>query len=586
MFGSVRLAIEPGSSDNRRSPNSGPPQVEATDGPGARDLAAITFWSEQYGRPVSRDELVEVRHNLKRLIGLMRRLEHRNWWSMSILNSASASEVSNTEATLLCRISSDKQAEGYSLDFQEKGGIAYAERKGFAITRTHRIIESAYKDGRVKWEEYLNVARHGPEANILIPRVDRSLRNPADLAIIVNFPKETGKVLHFFDDGIIYHKDSPATDVFNLMIQGAMATFYSASLSQRVKKGMNEKARQGKWPERAPYGYKNDKATKLIEIDPERDHWVRRIKELSAIGMYTLDKMRDILIEEGYPNKQHRLHRNLIERIIRNPIYAGRYEWPTGSGTLIKGIHKQIVPWDLHILAVAGLERLNRPKYSKHEFPFAGLIRCGLCEEQRAVTFEVKKKRFVYGHCTGVRKSGICPDSEYVRQEELEEQFVEILRGVQLSPEMAAFILEELAMESGGEAAAKVTQAVLIKQELGRLNTRIDQAYTDKADGKITEEFWAKKNSEWQLERVCLEEKAKNAEESGPASYLPTARKVLELSKSLEKLYYSANPLERRELLDSVCSNLFLRGKKLEYIYKMPFDLWAEGHRSAKWLRD
>lgn len=139
-------------------------------------------------------------------------------------------------------------------------------------------------------------------------------------------------------------------------------------------------------------------------------------------------------------------------------------------------------------------------------------------------------------------------------------------------------------MDSADEATAKVTQLALIKQEIGRLKSRIDQAYTDRTDGKISEEFWARKNTEWHLEKVSLEEKAKSFEVSGPASYLPTARKVLELSKRLENLYYSGEPHEKRELIDSVCSNLFLRGKKIAFTYRKPFDLWAEGLSSAKWL--
>ena len=94
------------------------------------------------------------------------------------------------------------------------------------------------------------------------------------------------------------------------------------------------------------------------------------------------------------------------------------------------------------------------------------------------------------------------------------------------------------------------------------------------ARGKIPAELWTRKNTEW------------NLEESGPASYLPTARKLLELSTRLETLYISAEPLERRELVDSVCSNLFLHEKKLTFTYKKPFNLWAEGLHSANWLRD
>lgn len=273
----------------------------------------------------------------------------------------------------------------------------------------------------------------------------------------------------------------------------------------------------------------------------------------------------------------------MIERIIRNPIYAGHYEWPKGSGTLIQGKHDPLIPWELHLLAVKGLERFNRPKYSKHDFAFSGIIRCGMCAEQRAVVFEIKKKRFVYGHCTGVRKKRLCPDSEYIRLEALEEQFVEILKGIQISQEIAEFMLEELAKDSGEEATAKETQVALIKQEMGRLKNRIEQGLTAKLDGEIPADLWAKKNREWQMELVSKEEQLKRIEASGPASYLPTARGVLELSNRLSQLYFSASPSEKRELLDCVCSNLILRGKKIDFTYRKPFDLLAEGLHSAKW---
>ena len=75
-----------------------------------------------------------------------------------------------------------------------------------------------------------------------------------------------------------------------------------------------------------------------------------------------------------------------------------------------------------------------------------------------------------------------------------------------------------------------------------------------------------------------------NLEATGPSSYLPPVRKALELSKALERLHFSANGDERRELVSHVCSNLFLRGKKVDFTYKKPFDLLAEGLQSAKWL--
>lgn len=493
-----------------------------------------------------------------------------------------------SEATLLCRISSDKQAEGYSLDFQEKGGLRYAERQNLAITKTWRLIESASKDSREKWREYFAYATTGKEAHILIPKVDRSLRNFDDLALIIKIPVTYGKTLHFFDDGIVFHKDSPASDLLRLGIQGTVATWYSVDLAQKTRKGMDEKVAQGEWPGIAPFGYKNNKVTKLIEIDPNRSHWVRRIKELSAKGIYSLDRIKEIVVSEGYVLRNHRLHRNQINRIIRNPLYAGFIEWPSGTGMLVPGKHEPTISWELHEAAVRGLERLNRPRYRKHDFAYAGMIRCGLCDERRAIVFEIKKKRFVYAHCTGVRRNNICPNARYVRLEKLEEQVAKLLRQVQITPEVSEFILSELSKESGHEMAIREAHLATMRQELGRLRSRLDSAYADKLDGKITEEFWLNKSRAWQTDAIRLEEKIKQIESSGPVVLLPRLREVLELSENVATLFLKADSEQKRELLNYTCSNLLLVGENLSFSYKRPFDILAEGVRTGNWrpLRD
>jgi site-specific DNA recombinase len=40
-------------------------------------------------------------------------------------------------------------------------------------------------------------------------------------------------------------------------ILASIAEFYSANLGQEIRKGMDQKAAQGGWPGRAPFGYRN-----------------------------------------------------------------------------------------------------------------------------------------------------------------------------------------------------------------------------------------------------------------------------------------------------------------------------------------
>ena len=68
-------------------------------------------------------------------------------------------------AFLICRISSEKQKDGYSLSAQRKRGLEYVERVGLNLVKMSEFIETASKVGqRQVWEPiaiYLDVKTVG-----------------------------------------------------------------------------------------------------------------------------------------------------------------------------------------------------------------------------------------------------------------------------------------------------------------------------------------------------------------------------------------------------------------------------------------
>jgi hypothetical protein len=44
-----------------------------------------------------------------------------------------------------------------------------------------------------------------------------------------------------------------------------------------------------------------------------------------------------------------------------------------------------------------------------------------------------------------------------------------------------------------------------LQQRLASVRNRLDQAYLDKLDGKITEELWRRKSGEWQAEEQQIQ---------------------------------------------------------------------------------
>ena len=57
-------------------------------------------------------------------------------------------------------------------------------------------------------------------------------------------------------------------------------------------------------------------------------------------------------------------------------------------------------------------------------------------------------------------------------------------------------IQRSLATEKAS-SADRLRSEELLHQRLTAIRTRMDQAYLDKLDGKITVEFWERKNAEW-----------------------------------------------------------------------------------------
>jgi hypothetical protein len=82
----------------------------------------------------------------------------------------------------------------------------------------------------------------------------------------------------------------------------------------------------------------------------------------------------------------------------------------------------------------------------------------------------------------------------------------------------------------------------------------MDQAYLDKLDGKISEEFWSRKTSQWQQEEQQILLAIVGLEQATVDQQLTISR-ILELANKAHFLYLKRNSAEKAELLKMVVSN-------------------------------
>ena len=114
-----------------------------------------------------------------------------------------------------------------------------------------------------------------------------------------------------------------------------------------------------------------------------------------------------------------------------------------------------------------------------------------------------------------------------------------------------------------------------LEQRLADVSRRMDQAYTDKLDGKIPEDFWQRKMIDWRAE----EEKI-NIALAGLQTWnndrIDAAKRVLELANKAYFLYFTRKPAEQARIAEMVLLNCSIDGTSVYPTYRKPFDMIFE----------
>jgi hypothetical protein len=71
-----------------------------------------------------------------------------------------------------------------------------------------------------------------------------------------------------------------------------------------------------------------------------------------------------------------------------------------------------------------------------------------------------------------------------------------ILKDICIPDDVLAQLQEALLSDKDRQEEITAQQRSLLQQRLAQINRRIDQAYMDKLDGRISDEFWSRKSGE------------------------------------------------------------------------------------------
>ena len=477
--------------------------------------------------------------------------------------------MSTRTAVIYTRVSSrEQEQEGFSLDAQTKLLRVYAERNGFEVIRAFEDVETAKAAGRKQFSEMVTYFKRASACRVLlVEKTDRLYRNFKDAVTIEDLKIE----VHLVKEGQILSKNSKSSDVFMHDIHLAVARHYVANLKEEVCKGMREKAEQGTYPGRAPFGYRNNKGTRAIEADPEKSAIAAHAFEMYASGKYSLLSLsKEIKRVWGA-----RISKTNLHKMFMNPFYIGQFKW---SGGTYHGTHPVFVSQELYAHVQSVLQGCNRPKYRKRDIAFRGLLTCA--HDDCVVTGEVKKEKYVYYRCSGGR--GPCELPRF-KEQEIAERMGHVLEHVTIPAQVAKQIEDELNSEhvhAHEHIARENARLIRARDDVRR---RMDSAYVDKLDGKIAEDFWQRKQAEWQTEEARITTQIQSLKEPNTAGRIVDVQRILELAQNAHSLYLTRKPAEQAEILRMMLLNCSLDAVSVYPTYRSPFDLIAKRAENAEW---
>jgi site-specific DNA recombinase len=476
------------------------------------------------------------------------------------------------------RVSTDEQAErGFSLDAQEEALLKYAKLNKLIVLKIFREDYSA-KDGfnRPAYRELLEFIKHNKGiSEILVTQWSRFSRNGTESFIQLRELGAKGIVVtpieQLTDDSIPENLILKAIHLFMPQVE-------NERLSLRTKAGMRQALKQGRWLWKAPFGYKNNTITKLIEIDFNQAEIVRFGFDTMSTGLYTSEDVRRMCIEKGLNiSKQGFLN------LLKNILYTGylRIEaFKDEPETVILGVHPPIVPTEIFEDVQTVLQGKKKPYKGvtkKEELPLVGYLYCPKCNN--VMTGSASKGNggaYHYYHCQ--RKYEQCKNS--FRASNANSIFENYLQSFQAEPEVLELyhmILEDVFKSNGNDREIEKEK---LEKEILAVKGRIQDAAFKNLAGTWDDTIFKQTKGILEEQKSVLESKyttLKNMK-SEFATYLNYSTSLLgdlggyyktasaETKKRIigsifpEKIYFEQNKY-RTTKINEVVSQLFNVGK-------------------------
>ena len=343
-------------------------------------------------------------------------------------------------AIIYLRVSTLEQTQtagddkGYSIHAQESACRKKAESLDLAVVDVYvERAESARSANRPQLQAMFSRIRNQQDVDALIVyKVDRFARNRIEDGAMLAELQVHGVQLISVTENV---DDTPAGRLTHGIL-ATIAEYEVANLGVRSAMGMEQKARMGGTPGKAPIGYSNVRETKpdgreirTIAIDQQAAPLVQWAFRAYASGEYTLADLMSELDERGLRARPGRrgarpkpLSKSGVGRMLRDVYYTGKVRY---KGDTFDGNHEPLVSQQLfdQVQDLLTARNTSGTRRRVHDHQLKGCLRCEHCQGRMylAMTKNRHGQIYPYFFCQG-RRDGHC-QLPYVKVDEVTDQF-------------------------------------------------------------------------------------------------------------------------------------------------------------------
>lgn len=278
---------------------------------------------------------------------------------------------------IYARYSSHSQSE-QSIEGQLETCYEYAKNNGYAIIGEYiDRAQSGTTDNRTEFQRMISDSdKHTFEA-VLVYQLDRFARNRYDSAINKQRLKKNGI-------RVISARENISDDASGILVEGvleSMAEYYSAELSQKIRRGMNINAEKHLSNGSKPgLGYSVDEE-RQFHADPETAPVVREIFEMYASGKTMTEIGQYLNQKQVRTSHGNEFSKNSLNKLLRNKRYIGYYIYDNVEAP---DAMPRIIDDELFYRVQRILDRNKRDTSrtkAREEYLLTTKLFCGYCRE-------------------------------------------------------------------------------------------------------------------------------------------------------------------------------------------------------------